>query len=139
MTIKIDLDMSVLQSIQENAGLNASQIVRKIAFLIEGEAKQNAPVDTSALMNSIYTVTSESNGYGNAATAVQRDNPDAQTAPHPSPSDMEAIVGPCVEYAEYVEYPGNVLKRGIRPYFTPAIESVLSKYRDGAAWKEVVE
>jgi hypothetical protein len=139
MTIEVDLDMSVLLEMRENAGLNAEQIVRKIAFEVEGETKKNAPVDTSALMNSVYTVTENENGYSVASAAVQNSNPDARTEPHPSPAKGEAVVGPCVEYAEYVEYPGTVRRKGVRPYFTPAVEKVFSKYKDGMAWREVAE
>ena len=113
-------------------------IGRRIAFEIESEAKQLAPVDTSALRNSIYTVTQDEDNYASASAAAKGKRGDIQTEAHPSPTgNIIANVGPCVEYAEYVEL--GTSRMAAQPYLTPAVEKVAQKYNDGSAWKELVE
>lgn len=133
------LDTKELDRIAAKLNVKRDAIVRRAAFEIESEAKQNAPYDTTALRNSIYVVTENEDNYGQAANSAKAKNPEIQTEPHPHPPKGSAYVGPCVEYAEYVEYPGAVRKGGERPYLTPAAEKVSNKYNSGEAWKELCE
>lgn len=57
----------------------------------EGFAKDDCPVDTGRLRNSITYVTSTSQGTGDSE-------------PHGTPEETEVQVGTNVEYAEYQEY-----------------------------------
>lgn len=139
MSGKIVLDTKEVDRIAKALGTNRNAIVRRAAFEIEAEAKQNAPYDTTALKNSVYTVTGNHNGYNAAASRVQSKNPDARMEPFPNPPDGAAYVGACVEYAEYVEYPGAVRKGGERPYLTPAAEHVAQRYNDGKEWEDLTK
>ena len=135
----IRLDTAELDRIVKQLGTNRRKIGKRIAFEIEKEAKQLAPVDTGALRASIYTVTEDYNGYASAAGGAKK-NPSVETAPHPVPTgNIVANVGPCVDYAEYVEFPGVTRNFAGRPFLTPAVEKVAQKYNDGSAWKELVE
>jgi len=133
------LDTKELDRIAAKLGTNRDAIIRRAAFEVEGEAKQNAPHDTTALRNSIYVVTDKEDNYSQAANKARAQRPGVQTQAHPKPPKGSAFVGPCVEYAEYVEYPGAVRKGGERPYLTPAAEKVMNKYNSGEAWKELCE
>lgn len=133
------LDTKELDRIAKQLNTNRDAIIRRAAFEVEREAKQNAPYDTTALKNSIYTVTGKDNGYATASKNVKRKRPEAQTEAFPTPPKGSAFVGACVEYAEYVEYPGAVRKGGERPYLTPAFETVTNKYNDGKAWEDLVK
>jgi len=73
-----------------------SQVVRKAAFDIEGQAKNRAPVDTGALKNSISTEF-ENNG-------------------------LTGIIAPHMEYATFVEF--GTKRMSAQPYMTPAAEAV---------------
>jgi hypothetical protein len=133
------LDTKELDRIAAKLNVNRDAIIRRAAFEVEAQAKQNAPYDTTALRNSIYVVTDKEDNYSQAANKAKANNPEVRTEPHPKPTKGSVFVGPCVEYAEYVEYPGAVRKGGERPYLTPAAENVMNKYNSGEAWKELCE
>lgn len=146
----IRIDTRELDRIAGKLNTNRKAIGKRIAFEIESEAKQLAPVDTSALENSIYTVTQDEDGYASASAAAKGKRGDIQTEAHPTPTgNIIANVGPCVEYAEPVEYGhtrgisvmGETFTANIaaQPYLTPAVEKVAQKYNSGEAWKELVE
>ena len=135
--IKVVLDTKELDRIAGKLGMNRNRIVARAAFEIEREAKQNAPYETTALRNSIYTVTKDQNGYTDASNAARSKRPDVETEPHPTPDEGSAYVGPCVEYAEFVEY--GTSRMAAQPYLTPAAEKVMNKYNNGEAWKELCE
>jgi HK97 gp10 family phage protein len=82
-------------------------IVRKTAFLLEGKAKQLAPVDTGFLRNSITTQKLADATYSVAVGA---------------------------EYGIYVEFGTRWMRA--QPYFTPAIEEA-RRYFDGELKKLV--
>lgn len=138
----VRVDTKELDRIAARLNTNRKAIGRRIAFEIEKEAKQriseNHSVITGAMMNSNYTVTQDFDGYAAASGAAKSLNPKAETAPHPQPTgNIVANVGPCVDYAEYVET--GTSRMGAQPYLTPAVEKVAQKYNDGSAWKELVE
>ena len=139
MTLKFTLDTKELDRIASKLNVNRDAIIRRAAFEVEGEAKQNAPYDTTALRNSIYTVTGDHNGYSSAANSAQSKNPEVRTEAFPNPPKGAAYVGACVEYAEYVEYPGAVRKGGERPYLTPAAEHVAERYNNGKEWEDLIK
>jgi HK97 gp10 family phage protein len=133
----VRLDTAELDRIMKNLGLNRDGMVRKIAFEVEAQAKINAPVDTSAMRNSIYTVTPQQDGYGAASGAALSANPKAATAQHPKPAQGVAHVGPCVDYAEYVEL--GTSRMAAQPFLVPAVEQVGNAYNDGSKWQELVK
>ncbi len=146
----IRIDTRELDRIAGKLNTNRKAIGKRIAFEIESEAKQLAPVDTSALENSIYTVTQDEDRYEAASSKAKALRPDIQTEAHPAPTgNVIANVGPCVDYAEPVEYGhtrgvsvmGTTFTANVaaQPYLTPAVEKVAQKYNDGSAWKELVE
>lgn len=147
MTNKLKLDTREVDRIMKVLDVNADAIIRRAAFQIEGEAKKKAPYETSALRNSIYVEAKGgafSNGQSTSFTQVTGDVKEkrdtAQTERIPSPSKLaHAHVGPCVDYAIYVEYPGNVRKGGERPYLTPAAEEVAHRYNSGKEWEGLIK
>ncbi len=136
---EVIIDTKEVDRIMKNLGMSRDQIVRTIAIDIEAEAKQLAPYETTALRNSIYTETSKESGFAKADSEAKGANSEVTTIQHPKPEEGFANVGPCVNYAEWVELPGNVLKAGQRPYLTPAVEHVSQKFNSGERWKGLTE
>lgn len=107
------------------------KVVRRSAFAVERLAKENAPVDTSALMNSIHTVTSRQNGYDKAATKVRaalarrNEKPRPMFRALPQPKQGEAIVAVAMEYG----YPVEVLHASKRWYMKRAVESCAGAFK----------
>lgn len=135
---EIKLDTTELDRIAKALNLNRNAVCRRFAFKVEANAKKRAPVDTSALVNSIYTVTDKDNGYQSASSEVKRLRPKAQTEEHPTPEgNIVARVGPCVEYAEYVEF--GTSKMASQPYLGPAVEEEANRFNSGQEWKELFE
>lgn len=135
MSEQITLDTRELDRIAAKLGVTRDRIVMSLAFDIEAQAKQNAPVDTGALENSIYVEGKDKSGYQQAAAAVTSRRPKVHTGQHPIPSGkVIANVGPCVDYAEYVE-----LGVYAQPFLLPAAYSVANKMNAGATWKELCE
>lgn len=153
----IRIDTRELDRIAGKLNTNRKTIGKRIAFEIEKEAKVLAPSDTSALRNSHYTSTQDGDYQDSQPTSfsavdakVNEKRADVETEAHPTPTgNVIANVGPCVEYAEPVEYGhtrgvsvmGETFTANVaaQPYLTPAVEKVAQKYNDGSAWKELVE
>ena len=141
--IKIKLDTKELDRIA--AGLNKSreQVMKKLAFDVEAKAKMKAPVLTGALRNSIYTETKSGGDYANASgnamgAAWGEGGRISETEQLPKPEgNIVANVGPCVEYAAYVEL--GTSKKAARAFLVPAVEEVSTKLNDGSTWKEMFE
>ena len=129
------LNTAELDRIVRDCGMKAEEVVRRMAFEVEGAAKQMAPYDTTALRNSIYTVTEKEDNYQAAASDAQGSRPGVQTEPHPKPGPSEARVGPCVEYAEFQEF--GTSKMAAQPYLVPAIEQVRGKFEEGRTYEEL--
>lgn len=150
----VKLDLSKLDEIAKNLNTNLERACAAAAF--EGEAMTKAninawpAIDTGAYINSVYTVTTEQDGYGQAAGAVQSRNPGASTSPHPRPTGkVFAIFGPCVEYSAPVEL-GHLTKpftksHGVqrfipgRPSTLPAAEQLARKINQGEFFKEIAK
>lgn len=138
MTTNLRIDTKQLDKIVKNLDVSTEKVIRSIAFEIEAGAKQLAPLMTGALRGSIYTVTKKEDGYEKARSVVHGLNAKAATAPHPKPSGkVIAHVGPCTEYAAYVEL--GTSKMSARPYLMPAVEREVNKINDGSKWKELFE
>ena len=137
-TTSFRLDTRELDRIIREMDGNKNKVARMLAFELEAEAKKRAPRRTSAMSNSIYTVTKESDGYSSASGAAKQMNPQAETEPHPTPTgNVLANVGPCVNYAEHVET--GTSRMAARPFLIPATETVSRKVNDGTYWRKLVE
>lgn len=136
-TTNITLDTTRLDEIMGKLDLTLDRILVRFAFGIEAEAKMNAPVDTSALRNSIYTVTTQGeDGYNAAAAAAEGARPGVKTEALPVPSaPTVAHVGPCVEYAGFVEL--GTSRMAAEPYLVPAVEHQAGKLNDGSMFAEM--
>jgi len=66
----IEIDTSKLDKLLQELEPKASRVVRASAFAVEGDAKTRAPIDTSALRNSIKT---ETNYEGDPLRAAVED------------------------------------------------------------------
>lgn len=109
-------------SISNNMGQRLNKVLDQTALNIEHGAQGRAPVDTSALRNSIHAVTPLRNEYEEAATVAEAVNPDAPIFTYIGPhAPLEAIVAVCVGYGEPVEY--GTTRRPATPFFTPAVEA----------------
>ena len=134
----IRLDTTELDRVAKKLDINRKRLAKRIAFEVENEAKQFAKVVTGAMMNSIYTVTQDTDGYSRAASAAKAKNPDANIVQIPKPyGEVLARVGPCVDYGEFVEF--GTSRMGAQPYLTPAVEKVAQEYNDGSKWEELVK
>jgi HK97 gp10 family phage protein len=132
MTV-IKVDTTVLDRVIRELPNRVEYVGRKMAFRIEASAKQRAPVDTGALRASIYTATQKFSGYAGAAAKAKG----RATEEHPAPSgNVIAVVGPCVEYSEYVEF--GTHKMGAQPYLTPAVEEVSKEFDNPVNWEGII-
>ena len=136
-TTNVMLDTAKLDEIAAALDIRLERVLVRFAFGVEAEAKMNAPVDTSALRNSIYTVTSDGqDGYGAASAAADGARPGVKTEPLPTPATpIVANVGPCVEYAEYVEL--GTSRMAAQPYLFPAVEHQAQQLNDGSMFAEL--
>ena len=135
--LSFTLDTKMLDAIVRDSDKKGEQILRKLAFEVEGKAKQLAPYDTTALRNSIYTQTDKVDGYDAAVSEVASKRPDAKVHRNPKPEKGEAIVGPCVEYGIYQEF--GTSKMAAQPYLTPAVEAIRSKFESGETYRELCD
>ena len=94
MSSTIRIEFNRFPEIAAKLPIEASAVVRKTAYDVEGAAKQIVPVDTGALKNSISTTMD---------------------------SDLSATVAPATEYAAFVEF--GTRHMGAQPYMTPAAEA----------------
>jgi HK97 gp10 family phage protein len=134
----------MLDAIVRDCDKKGEQILRKLAFEVEGKAKQLAPYDTTALRNSIYTQTSKGEysdgknaGFTGIESKVHEKRPDAKTEQLPKPDDNEVFVGPCVEYGIYQEF--GTSKMAAQPYLTPAVEAIRAKFENGETYRELCD
>lgn len=100
------LDTSVLDRITAEMKPKARAIVLKYGTQIASQAAQNAPVDTSALRNSI--------------------EPNSKMT-----GDMTFTVSDGVEYGVYQEF--GTSKMGAWPFMRPAIETWAQRFQDAFA------
>ena len=136
--VSFKMDTRELDKIVRNMDHNKNKVGKLLGFELEAEAKKRAPRLTSAMANSIYTVTKEQDGYTNASGAAKQANPKVETNRIPKPTEnVIANVGPCVNYAEYVEF--GTSKQAAQPFLTPAAETMVDKLNSGEYWRKLVE
>ena len=127
------IDTKEVDRVMKALGMSRDAIIRTIGFDIESAAKQLAPVDTSAMRDSIYTETPDGNTFDVASSNALSKNPKVTTIQHPKPEKGFVNVGPSVNYAEFVEF--GTSKQSAQPYLVPAAESVSQKFNSGERWK----
>ncbi|MBU2038345.1 MAG: HK97 gp10 family phage protein [Gammaproteobacteria bacterium] len=126
MTITVKLDTRELERIAKGLNTKTDKIVEALAFEVEADAKQRAPVRTGNLRNSIHTRTKHNSTLRAVTFMVDI----------PSPSGkIIAVVGSGVNYASYVEF--GTYKMASRPYLGPAVESKAAKLNSGETWREL--
>ena len=96
---KIEIRFNRFPQMAEKVHDAVSDIVRKTALDVEGQAKIFVPVDTGALKNSID---------------VQMEG------------DLTAVIAPHTEYAAFIEF--GTSKMAAQPYMTPAAEEARPAY-----------
>jgi hypothetical protein len=132
----VTLDTTKLDQIAAQLQIKTERVLMRFALQVEVEAKQLAPIDTSALRNSIYTVGQGADGYKEASSAAEAANPAVQTEALPTPVlPTIAHVGPCVDYAAYLEF--GTARMAAHPYLMPALEHQSQKLNDGSMWAEL--
>ena len=114
--MSVTVDTTRLNRIIQTCDGEMADVVATVAFAIERLAKMNAPVDTGALRSSIYTKTKQG-----GRQPAQRDGVVYVDLPEPE-SDLEAIVGPTVEYGIWQEL--GTSRNAAQPYLMPAVEQV---------------
>jgi len=138
MSSSYKIDSKELDRIIREMDGNKEKVGRIIGFELEAEAKKRAARRTSAMANSIYTVTKKYDGYASASGAARQANSEAMTQAHPKPTgDILARVGPCVNYAEFVEF--GTSRMAAQPFLTPAAETVSKKINNGDYFRKLVE
>ena len=96
MSVTISVTFDRFPEIAATMPERTSQVVRKAAFDIEGQAKNRVPVDTGALKNSISTEFED--------------------------GGLTGIIAPHMEYATFVEF--GTKRMSAQPYMLPAAEAV---------------
>ena len=125
------LDTTKLDRILKDMPTKRDEIVAKAAFEIQDHAGKLAPVDTGALINSIFTKTFRSNAYKKSFADAQNRNPKVRPVPESEFGDVkqgEAIVGSSVEYAYWVEMGRKKGKVPARPFLGTAVEMQRDKF-----------
>lgn len=123
MELTVKVLKNRLPEIRSVLTFEVDQAVRKAAFDLAAHAKDLAPVDTGALKNSIWVLTSKDSTYGEALQAALARNPKAQAVSPPAvPPPGTAYVGAGVHYAVYVEY--GTRRMAARPFMRPAADAV---------------
>ena len=123
------LDTKVLDKLIKHLDGNVEQAIASAAFMVEGRAKVNAPVDTGALRASIYVSMKRGGKASEAMAAAKARRPEANVNALPEPRDnFTAHVGPSVEYGMEVEL--GSATRGGTPYLGPALRQTEKDLRD---------
>jgi len=140
--IRIKTENYDLAKRQVREGLDAA--IRALAFGVQAAAmdnirqypEENRPIDTGALLNSIYVTTRDADGRGEAmvrassAAATPGKSGRTHSAPQGMASDfghaiMQAKVAVLVEYGVYVEE--GTSRKEARPFLRPAFEDIRPK------------
>jgi HK97 gp10 family phage protein len=143
--VTLKIDTAVLDRMIANSDKNARQVLEGLAYKVESQAKQNAPVQTGALRNSIYTMTKSASNFSRSITNilvgfekrnVQSGSFNIEERPAPE-GDVIATVGPSVDYGAYVEL--GTGKMAARPYLLPAFEAVVAAFNKGEIFKALLK
>ena len=129
------LDTRVLDQIIATCDTNAETVCVRVGYLVEQDAKMNAPYKLGALSGSIETVTREGESHDGRGAALDA-NPKVNVVEIPKPvAPFYAHVGPCVEYGIYQEF--GTSRMAAHPYLLPAVDRAYAKFRDPSQWKEI--
>lgn len=125
--------------ISREAAQKAQNVVDKTAFDIQATSQQNIQtmdaIDTGAMVNSAYTVTSKGSAYSEAVSAALELNPDAGIVSEVSDlKKLQAAVAYAVLYAIYVHWGARGLAG--RPFLLQAVEAHRQRFKE--AMKKVV-
>jgi hypothetical protein len=129
----------VLPGLAAKQQQTANALAARLAALFTEHMLSNGQFDTGAMVNSTYSTTNESSGYGAAASAAKGRNPDVELLGDIGPSDPGgAAAAVAVVYAEPQNYGTNRLPA--RPFFEPAIETLDADLEDAlaTAWNELI-
>lgn len=122
---KVTLDDRRLNNLINQADDNTENFLKSIGFSVEARAKVKAPVDTSALRNSIYTSTkTEEHGLDRSIA----DSLDREYYNLPRGSRTKVYVGPSMSYSIYVEF--GTERQQAQPYLIPALEEVANQLQN---------
>jgi HK97 gp10 family phage protein len=122
MSFEVTVEKDETRGAARRMGDLLDRAVRKVAFDIEREAKEAAPVDTGALRASIHTVTWQDDGYAAAASAAVAADPHAQVFPGVRPDGPhEAVVAVAAAHGAFVEM--GTVRQAAQPFFRPAVEA----------------
>lgn len=126
-TVKLDRILAKLNG-------NANDVCRRAAFSIKQKWGATSVVgETGALRESCYVATQDDSEYTAVSAAANALNPKARTEEHPKPTGhIRAVVGPCVDYAAYVEL--GTHKMAGRPHLKNAAEATTKEFTQ--MWKE---
>ena len=111
----IDHSPEVIQEMKEQV----EKAMKAIGVDAERYAKQESPVDTSRLKNSIAWATSKDKASGGG-----RDKP------HGSPEELSVYIGSNVKYAIYVEYGDYSYKVGKKHFLRDAMANHVEHYKE---------
>lgn len=107
------LDTRRLNQILHNVDGDVYNVVKSIGFAIEALAKVKAPVDTGALVSSIYTRAKNANPFPRLGEVPVE---------LPQPREGEVNVGPSVHYGIWQEL--GTSRMAAQPYLLPAVEQI---------------
>jgi len=134
----VRLDTRELDRIARELGMKTERVGMRFAFQVEGSYKIAAAVDTGAMANSCYVEGRSENNFAEKASAAQKLNQKANVVQHPKPQgNVIANVGPCVDYAMYVEF--GTSRQAAQPALGPAVQGLEKKYNSGKEWEEIVK
>jgi len=135
----VRLDTRELDRIARELGMKTERVGMRFAYQVEGQYKViNTAIDTGAMENSCYVEGRSENNFAEKASAAQKLNQKANVVQHPKPQgNVIANVGPCVDYAMYVEF--GTSRQAAQPALGPAVQGLEKKYNSGKEWKEIVE
>ena len=113
-----DQDFNHLPDLAKKIHSVLGQLVRKAAFDVEAAAKGYAAVESGFMRSAIYTLTSESNGYGQGLVG----DGTLEAPMEPPSDDLTAYV---VAGADYSIYVNNGTSRQVaQPFMEPAADQV---------------
>ena len=113
---RITKQTKVLQTIRKELPERAEELVIAMAIDLENEFAENAPRDTTAMAETVYSQTSHGAYYRGKPTTVaamearaKALNPDAEMSPSPKPTNRTTVyIKPIVKYFQWVEFGSSV-------------------------------
>ena len=136
INIDVEVEDQIFKSFRRKIEGELQKAVDSATLLFEGEAKINSPVDTGTLRNSIFSVTSKTDGGAIAYSAALQSNPQASLFDY-QPQEKKPLVNyvhASVKYARDQEY-GSQGRKGrfmfhragetIKPLFVDLVKKAI--------------